>query len=150
MSTITNDLLTGIKATVATTLGSEYAELPYATDISKNNFNSNHNRYGVLADSSSQADSVTKFVTMSQSYEVVLTKAFIDDGISDTDKQDQTTAAQDLVFDIYKDLVNTKAGMPSIVLNITDLNVEAPEYLDDEKVVVIRASINILYRFTLI
>ena len=150
MSTIVNDLLASITTSVGTTLGSEYAELPYKTDVSKNNFNTNNNRYGVLANASLQVDSVTRFVTMSQAYEVVLTKAYADDGISDDDKQAQTSDAQDLVYDIYKSLVNTKAGIPSVVINITDLSIEVPEYLTEEKVVVIRASFNVLYRFTLI
>jgi len=150
MSTLVTDLLASIKSTVGTTLGVEYSEIPYVTDVSKNNFNSNHNRYGVQSLASNETDSVTKFVTMLQSFEVVLTKAYVDDGISDSDKQSKTVDAQDLVYDIYRDLVNTKAGLPAIVINITDLEMSNPEYLDEEKVVVIRASFNVLYRFTLI
>jgi len=150
MSVLINDLLAGIKTRVSTVLGSEFSELPFLIDVSQNNFNQNHNRYGVIPQASFETDSVTKYVTMEQVFQVVLTKAFIDDGISDADKQAKRTELQDLFLDIYKDLINTKAGVPSIVMNITDLNVEDAEYLDEEKVVVMKASINILYRFTLI
>lgn len=150
MSTLVTDLLASIKSAVGTTLGVEFSEIPYVADVSKNNFNNNNNRYGVQSLASNETDSVTKFVTMLQSFEVVLTKAYVDDGISDSDKQSKTVDAQDLVYDIYRDLVNTKAGVPAIVINITDLEMSDPEYLDKEKVVVIRASFNVLYRFTLI
>ena len=150
MSTLVNDLLDSIKTRVASVLGSEYGELPYVIDVSQNNFNQNHNRYGVIPAASFESESVTKYVTMIQSYQLVLTKAFIEDGISDADKQAKRTELQDLVYDIYKDLVNTKAGIPSIVMNITDLQVEDATYLNEEKVVVINASFNVLYRFTLI
>lgn len=147
---IVNDILTGIKSTTASVLGSGYSELPYGLDVAKNNFNNNHNRYSVVPGASTETASVTKFVTMSQNFEIVLSKAYIDDGISDSDKQQAAIDAQDLVFDIYKSLVNTKAGVPSRVINITDLNINLPEFIDDQKVVIVRASFNVLNRFTLI
>lgn len=150
MSTIINDLTSSIKTSIATTLGVEYSELPFVIDVSKNNFNQNHNRYGVIPVASFETASVTKYVTMQQTYTMVLTKAYIDDGIGDADMQAKRTELQDLFIDIYKNLVNSKAGIPSIVMNITDLNVEDAVFLGDEKVVIMNASFNVLYRFTLI
>ena len=48
MSTIITDLVGGIKTTMGTTLGGSFSEIPYVIDISKNNFNQNNNRYGVV------------------------------------------------------------------------------------------------------
>jgi hypothetical protein len=147
---IINDITNGIKSTVQNTLGSEYSEMPYGLDVAKNNFNNNHNRYAVIPGASTETDSVTKFVTMSQSFEVVLSKAYIDDGISDAEKQQTAIDAKDLVFNIYKSLVNTKAGTPLQVINVTDLSIDSSEFIDEQKVVIIRASFNVLHRFTLI
>ena len=65
---------------------------------------------------------------MSQTFTMVITKAYIDDGISDADSQDKQIELQDIVLDIYKDLYNTKDGVPSVFLNITDLSVADIEY----------------------
>ena len=146
---IITDLTSGIESTMATTLGAAYSKLPYVNDITKNNFNANNNRYGVLVGSSSQSDTVTKHVTMSQSFTMVITKAYIDDGVSDTDSQSKQQEIQDLVLDVFKDLYNTKAGVPLIFLNITDLSVGEPEIVNESEFLAIRASFNILYRFSL-
>lgn len=150
MSVLINDLLESIKTRVSTVLGPDFRELPFVIDVSQNNFKQNHNRYGVVPAASFETDSVTKFVTMTHSFDMVLTKAYIDDGIGDSDKRAKRTQLQDLYLDIYKDLVNTKAGIPSIVMNITDLSIDDAVYLEDEKIVVMNASFNVLYRFTLI
>jgi len=149
MSTIVTDLTNGIKSTMATTLGAGYSELPYVIDIEKNNFNTNNNRYGVVIGPSFQTETVTRHVTMLQTFTMVITKAYIEDGISDADSQEKNKEAQDLVLDIYKDLYNTKAGVPSTFLNIVDLSVADVEYSEDSEYMVIRASFNILYRFSL-
>ena len=143
-------ILNGIKGGMATTLGVEFSELPYVNDVEKNNFNSNHNRYGVTAKASFQAETVTKVITMDQTFEMVITKAYIEDGISDDDSRAKNLEIQDLYLDIFKTIYNTKAGDPASVLNVSSLTVAEPEYLIEEKVIVLRASINVLHRFSLI
>ena len=149
MSTLITDLTTGIKASMATTLGASFSELPYVIDVDHNNFDTNNNRYGLVVGTSTQAETVTKYITMSQTFTMVITKAYIEDGISDADSQTKNLEAQDLVLDLYKDLYNTKAGVPSVFLNITDLSVADVEYSQESEFLVIRASFNILYRFIL-
>jgi len=87
---------------------------------------------------------------MQQRFEVVLTKAYVDNGISDTDKLSKSIELQDLQMDIYRALVQNKAGLPSVVMNITNLNIDEAVYLEDSKVVMVKSSFNILYRFNLI
>ena len=145
-----NEIKAGILESLDRVLGSEWSELPFVVNVEKNNFNSNNNRYGVLVQASFETDSVTKFVTVTQSFEVVLTKAYIDDGIGDQDRQEKSVELQDLVLTVYKDLINTKANRPAVVMNIDNISNSASEYLEESQVVIQRASFNVLYRCSLI
>lgn len=147
---IVTDILNGVKLNMSTVLGASFNELPYVRNVEKNNFNTNHDRYGVQAKASFQTDTVTKTVTMFQTFEMVITKAYIEDGISDDDSRAKHLEIQDLYIDIYKSLVNNKASVPGTVLDVQDLTTQEPEYLEEEKVIVLRASVNVLYRFSLI
>lgn len=144
------DITTAIKVKVAAELPVGYKELAFLEDIAKNSFRTSNNRYGVRALEASQLPGVTKNITLNQEFEVVLTKGYIQSSIDDTS---QVAASLDLraeCLSIYKSLVNTKAGLPGTVLNITDFILQEPQYLDDDKVVIQRASMNIQYRYSLI
>ena len=144
------DITTAIKGQIITELGVSYKELAYVEDVAKNSFRTSNNRYGVRALVAGQLPGVTKFVTLNQEFEIILTKGYIQSSIDDTS---QVTGSLDLraeLLSIYKRLINTKAGLPGTVLNITDLILSSPEYLEDDKVVIQRATMNIQYRYSLI
>lgn len=144
------DITNSIGAEIVAELGVGYSTLPFLEDVSKNNFRSNNNRYGVRALGASEVPGVTKNVHITQSFEVVLTKGYYESNLGD---EKQTEAAYDNrenVLDIYKRLVNTRAGIPGTVLNIQNLVVSEPEYLVEEKVAVQRATMDITFRFSLI
>lgn len=147
---IITNIVAGISSRISTVLGAGYGKLPYITDVEKNNYVTNSDRYGVRALTATQTDSVTKNVTNLQSFEIVLTKAYYQSKLDDDAAQTATHELQDSILDIYKDLINTRAGVPATVLNLTDLIIIEPEYIEESKVVVIRANFNILYRFSLI
>lgn len=144
------EIKAGILQSLNTVLGSEWGELPFLVNVDRNNFSRNNNRYGVLTQASLETGSVTKYFTVLQTFEVVLTKAYIDDGVGDQDRQEKSVELQDRVLDVYKDLINTKANRPAYVMNITDLTLSSSEYLEESQVVIQRASFNILYRISLI
>lgn len=145
-----NDIIAGLSSRVSAVLGPDYSQLPYVIDVSKNNYNSNAKRYGVRALTATETASVTKNVTQLQSFEITLTDAYYESKLDDSAAVQTAHNLQDSVLDIYKDLINTKAGAPSVVMNISNLIVSEPEYLDDSKVVVIRATMDILHRISLI
>lgn len=144
------DIQTALLAEVSAELGSEYQELAYLENIEKNSFRTSNDRFGVRALSSSQIPGVTKNVTFTQRYQIVLTKGYVESSIDD-DKQ--VIASYDLresMHDIYKRVVNNRGGLPGTILNIFNLTIEEPAYLDDDKVVIIRAEMDVTYRFSLI
>ena len=135
---------------IAAELGASYKKLAYLEDIDKNSFRTNNDRYGVRALSSSEVDSVTKFVTFTQSFEVVLTKGYYESNLDDTEQIERSLDNRENMLCIYKRLVNNRGGLPSVILNIQNLILSEPEFLVDEKVAVQRATIDITYRFSLI
>lgn len=147
---VVRDVITGMLSEISLELGSGYEELPYMNDVSMNNFNANHNRYGVRGGALTETDTVTKVITVTQSFDVVLTKAYADDGISDENARSEWLDLQALMLDIYKRLINNKAGVPASIIDIQDLVWGEPQYISGEKVVALTASMNVRYRFSLI
>jgi hypothetical protein len=144
------DIKDGAEAVIATYLGSSYKKLAYLNDVEKNNYNSNSNRYGVRALSANQVPGVTKYPTITQSFEVVLTKAYRESSLDDTEQLEKALDNFNDMLSIYRELVNSKCGVPNIVLNVNNISIAEPEYIVDSKVAVQRATIEITYRFSLI
>lgn len=145
-----NDITTAMKSEIAAELGASYKELAYVENVQKNNFRTGNDRYGVRALQGAQVPGVTKNITITQEYEVVLTKGYIESSVDDTLQVSKSYDNRENLLDIYKRLVNNRAGLPSVVLNVFDLIIGEPEYLEQDKIVIQRATMNITYRFTLI
>lgn len=144
------DIRDAMESEIAAELGATYSKLAYVVDVSKNSFRTNNNRYGVRALVASEVPGVTKNVHITQSFEVVLSKGYLESKIDDTELITKSLDNRSNLLGIYKRFVNTKAGLPGTVLNVTNLQVDEPEILDEEKVVVQRATMDITYRFSLI
>lgn len=148
MSSNVSSLIAAIKTRVAA-VASTYSEISYAKDLSKNSFKGNFKRYGVIPLSSNESSSVTRALTVDQSFQLILTDGFINTAMSDSSEQAASIALQDLANDIYIDLVNTKAGSSSICLQVYDLSLDSPETLQDQSVVIQKSTFKIKYRINL-
>lgn len=136
-----------VEARMAAVAGSEYSLLGNMTEIEKNAFKGANNRYGVVPREMNEVDGTTCFLTIDQNFELVLTNGFFSNvTASDLDKRNKTIVLQDLMLDIYKDLKSSKAGRPDIVMHTLDLNIQDPEFLEEDHVVILRAIITIKYR----
>lgn len=144
------DIRDSMLSEIATELGATYKQLAYLEDVEKNNFRTNNDRYGVRALTANEVPGVTKNVHITQTFEVVLTKGYYESSLDDTEQVEKAYDNRENALDIYKRMVNTHAGLSGTVLNITNLVVEEPEYLLEEKVAVQRATMDITYRFNLI
>lgn len=149
MSTTITDIITGMESQIATLLPT-FSELQYKEDVQKNNLRASSDRYGVLAKASSEVPGVTKYLTFSQSFEVILIKKYYESSISDDKQVSAGLDLRDSALEIYKTLINTKAGAPAVVMNITELEMAEIEYLEEDKVAVLRSTVNITYRESLI
>lgn len=150
MSGASLTLSDGIKQAIVSVMGAEYKEMAYSNDIGLNSFKNCDTQFTVQAKEVLQRDTVTKHLTFTQTFGVVLSKGYGGGDLTDSESVAVSFELRQKMYELYVHLVNTKAGLTSIVINITDLNMDTPEYLFDEKVTVLRGNFNIVYRLTLI
>lgn len=144
---IATDLRDSVRTRMAAVLGPDFSELTNVTEIEKNAFKGANKRYGVVANEMNEVAGSTCHVTIDQEYEMVLTNGFFSNvKASDSDKRDKALELQDLMFDIYKDLKSSKSGRPDLVMHTFSLTIQEPEYLEENHVVAIRATLTIKYR----
>jgi hypothetical protein len=149
VSTIVTDILTNAKSTISTTLGASYQELRFVYDVSKNDLRAAYLAYGMRPLSATTADSGTvRAYTLDQGFEIILlnTSARPD---SDAEKTTAIGVMYDKCDEIFKALVNSKAGVPSYVLVVNQPSISEPEFLEENKVIVLRMQLNIRYRSTI-
>lgn len=136
----------GITTVVTSSLGVGYSELSYLIDVEKNNYKSNAKRYGVRPLGANTVDSITRVYTVDHTFQIVLTHDYFSNPSNDQDQRDKTFLLFDKLDEIMKNLFINKAGLPSIVLNIDSVSIIQPEYIEDDKVVILRADFNVKYR----
>lgn len=145
------DLRDSLKVCLSSEAGVEYNELKYLEELSGNSFTGNHDkRYGVRPGATSRNDAaeVNRALTYTQTFEFVLTKGYCQDGVSDTDKYEAWLDLTEIALRFNNKVINTKAGLPSRVLNAIEFTLAEPVFLDD-KVAVLTGNIDIIYRLTL-
>lgn len=150
MSDAVRTIADGIETVIQSVLGVNYKKLAYIQDVEKNNYNTNSNRYGVRPLAGGEVPGVTKNVHLTQAFEIVLSKAYRESSLNDTEQSEKTLDNFNNILSIYKELVNTKCSVPLTVLHITNLQMSEPEFLVDSKVAIQRATIEVTYRFSLI
>ena len=144
------DIRNAMLVEIAAELGATYSELAYVEDVQKNSLRTSNQRYGVRQVDAFQIDGVNKFATFDQTFQVVLTKGYTQSNIDDSEQRETSLDLTELAHDIYVRMFKTKAGLPSDVINVKDLSISEPEYLEDDKVTIIRANLIITYRNTLL
>jgi hypothetical protein len=145
------DIIASLESELQVELPS-YVKLAYIEDVAKNTFRKTGTKdcYGIRALEADQLPGVTKTITLNQEFEVILTSGYTQSTISDASQISDSLDLRANFLGLYKRYVNGKGGLPGTILNITDLILQDPEYLDDDKVVVQRAKMNIQYRYSLI
>lgn len=151
IETYVSDLVTAMNSEISGVLGSDYLPLAHVINVERNNFRQSNDRYGVLHGAASQLPGVTRNATFIQSFQIILTKGYRDSSVSDGAARDYSMSLYGKMLEIHRQLIKTKAGLPSIVLNVQDtISISDPEYIEEEKVTILRADVEIQYRFDLI
>lgn len=149
MSDVMRDIKEAMETEIQTELGISYKPLAYVENVQKNSLRTSSERFGVRVLFGSQVPGVTRYYTITQSFEVVLSKGYIESALDDSEQVTKAFDNRENLLAIYKRLVNTKCGIPSLVMNVFNLNIAEPEYLEDDKVAVQRATMDITYRINL-
>lgn len=148
---VAKDLKESLEAQLVAQVGVNYKPLKYIEDPSLNSFTQgNDRRYGVRPGGAPEnvVAGVKGAITYTQTFEFVLTKGFVQDGVSDSAAYEAWLELHDLALLYNSRLINTKAGMPTVVLNVLGFNLAPPEFLED-KVAVLTGSVDIIYRINL-
>lgn len=150
MPSVGRQVRDSLKMCLSSVAGPEYNELKYLEELSDNTFTRSSKRYGVRpgATPENNVTEVTKSLDYIQTFEFVLTKGFCQDGVSDTDKYEAFLDLHEIALTFNNKVINTRAGLPSRVLNAINLNLEAPVFLEDN-VAVLTGSIDIIYRLNI-
>lgn len=147
MANIVEQIISAGKTTIAANIvESGFAELDYYVDLTKNNFRTNHKRYGFVPKEAVGSEAgINRYYTLDHTFEVILTKR------ADTRTDDSSVIS--VLNDLYDEMDNifqafhlTKLGLSSIVMLIDGPSIDEPEYLEDNRLVVLRGSFIIKYR----
>jgi hypothetical protein len=147
MSTINN-----IKAGIISRLNIAipgYTQAAYQIDITQNKFKGNQSLYAVHPDTASETEGLLGSFSMDHSFSITLTNSYNDGAksqLGDTLKSSRITELNDDILTAYSDIVNNKSAIDSSILIINGLNISAPEFIDEEKVIAIRCNINVKYK----
>ena len=136
---------TALKTQVTTVLGPTYKELQYIFDVGKNSERGLTSAYGVRPLSASNAVGVTRYYTLDQSFEVILT-GIAARTVNDTDKFNLIFTLYDKVDQILNQCFLTKLGLPNIVLLVDSPSINEIEFFDENQFIVLRFSLNVKYR----
>lgn len=145
MSAIVNDIITELKSICSTVLGAEYQLVPFIFDVSKNDSRRSEKAFGVRSLSGTPSESVTKYYTVDQGFEIVLVDT-IARTADDSQREDVIGVMYDKADEIFKEIVNTKINLAVNVLVVNGPELSEPEFYDENKLVVLRVGITAKYR----
>lgn len=146
MSTVVKSVYDAIKTEVSSTLGATWLELRYLFDVEKNDKRTLARGFGVVPLEAINNPSVLKTYTLDQGYEIILTRGDARE-IDDSDKIDallESGGLYDEASEIKKALINKQLGIPEIILNIANPNINAPEFTPSA--VVLRFQLTVRWR----
>lgn len=146
-TSVVRDITVGLETEVATETG--YSKLKYVEQIEENSFNNFGENYSIRPLASFESPGSTKTLTSTQTFEVVLTSSYIQSAASDSSLQTKKLDMYEKMLDTVIRIEKNKAGVPASVLNINNLAIQEPQVLFNQKVVVLTATIDVLYRINL-
>ena len=149
MAAIVQNIITQSKVLAAGILGASYKELRFVYNVDKNDIRSAEKAYGVRPLEASPVETVTRVYTVDQRFELILTDT-IGRSDDDTQRTDAMNVMYDKVDEIFKSLVNTKINLSSTVLNIVGPSISEPEFVLDNKLVILRMQYTVKYRSALV
>lgn len=150
MADIVGTIIANAKSTIATTLGGTYRELKYVYDPSRNDINSAKLAYGVVPGAASTGEGqALRAYTLDQAFQVVLTDIIARDDEGDGQRTTALLTMYNKADEIFKALVNTKMGTPTYVLAVSNPALSEPEFLSNNKIIVLRLFLNVKYRSAL-
>lgn len=123
--TAVRSILTAIETRVNAVLPN-YSRLKYSYDVEKNSKRTSENAYGIGVGAGNSVEATFRTVTMDQTFFVILTNDF---GGRDNDlaERDALKSLYDDLEILYRDLFQSKIGIPDTVYLVSELALDEPE-----------------------
>ena len=144
ISTIKNNLETRILASL---IG--YSKLSFINDLKLNKFGNQSKRFSVKAMSANSNEGQVGINTLDHKFEITLTDSYAygaTSQLNDDMQSAKTVELQDNSLILFKSFQLNKASISSNILIINELSLKEVEYLNEEKIAVLKFEINIKYK----
>jgi hypothetical protein len=142
---VLSDIKLAIENCIVTTLPT-YSPIDYQILIEKNKYTKSNNRFAVHALDCIQADvGIACNLTLDQTFEVLLFAGYKTSQVNDSEQMIETLQLQQKVVDIYKYIYSSKVAGVGVV-QVSQMTIDAPEYLEEDKVALIRFRFTVKYR----
>lgn len=143
-------VLTDVKTALESsfeTANPTFSKLAFENDIAKNKYKGTKDQYSFSIKNASEVESVLGSFTMDQSFQGVVTANY-STAKSQTGDALLVSKINDLmqvILTSYSGFVSNRLGVSGIYL-ISDLNIENPEVLDEEKTLIINYNFVVKYK----
>lgn len=111
----------------------DYTELDYVYDNEKNTFRTGERRYGVGVEDGSSVEGTVKSITIDQTFFVKIVDCTANRS-SDTSERIAISSLYDDFETIQKNIFQKKIGIPSVVLVVSEVDMESPEKVGDNTI----------------
>jgi hypothetical protein len=145
MAANVTSIIIQIKAITAAKLGAGWAEMPFVTDLAKNDERRARKSYGVRPLPAASTQTVTNSYALDHVFELVLMQAIV--------KQDDDSEAMATIGDLYdqhdevfRQLARAKVNLPGLVLLVSEPALPEPEFIGGRQFVALRQQFNVRYR----
>jgi len=145
MSTVVGTIHAGILTRAAVVL-TGWSKLVFVHDLTRNATGTAANRYGVRVLDGQQVPGATCAYTVDQSFELVLTTAWVSTVDGDNALTTAINTLEQKAHAVFTNLIKTKCGATTVVLQVRDLNLGEAELIEDDKMIALRARFTVQYR----
>ena len=147
--TVVEEIKTAALGKISTLLPT-YSRLEYEWDLEKNNFQNKDSRYGFISLGADFVEpGITKKVLLDHVFQLILLTSFL----NHDDDRAQSVAVEALfeaTHDVLTSFVSDKLGLPNKVFLVSGTNIQEPEFIEDDTVVVVRTNLNVQYRYPVV
>ena len=144
MSSNQTTILNAIETRVQAVLSADYNRLRYSYEVEKNDARTAEKAFGVGAGSATTTEGTNRAITLDQEFFVIITDKF-NTRNKDNSERDALKNVYDQLEVVYRDLFQSKIGIPNSVLVVNELSLDEPVKIGDN-VISVRMNFNVKHR----
>jgi hypothetical protein len=136
-------IFAGVKTAVTASVGVDFAVLSHVADLEKNTFTGAEKRWGLIPAAASEVAGNTSANTVSQGFRLILTDGFVTSEYGDSAVIDKSVELMGRLEAVYRHIILTKAGAPTVVKFIGNFAVSEVMVWWDRKILVVEATFDV-------